>query len=205
MKKALLLSALLLAVLGAGIAYAGRQRIAQVVADATRPAVPPAQPAEAFAATATRQEAGTVADRPAGVDSDTDVPAPKPPTQVNLAVPFLLQAPYQNWVQPYEDACEEASSAMVHGYWTKKTYPTPERADEALTDLFAWERENLGTDKDADAAQVARMLREHYGHGKVVAGLREIQRRRKAGATRADHQHVAEVVALGRAQARRLE
>jgi len=31
------------------------------------------------------------------------------PVKVYLAVPFLCQAPYGNWQQPWQDACEEAA------------------------------------------------------------------------------------------------
>lgn len=36
---------------------------------------------------------------------------------INLKVPFTPQAPYGNWHQPWQDACEETSIAMVNNYY----------------------------------------------------------------------------------------
>lgn len=176
-------------------AYFGRQRIAQIVARETRPEIPAAIPAEAFAEAATATKAVVPAAAPTPTvptapvaEAATPAPAPTPspvptaealkpavatppatvPDEINLAVPFTTQAPFANWVEPYEDGCEEASSAMVDYYYAGKSFTTPAVADSELKALFAWEDATFGTNKDTDAEQVAQMLREHYGFRKVA-------------------------------------
>jgi len=158
--------------------YLARHRLAGIAAALTRPTVPAAVPVSAFEpSSATSAEPidaapvetpTTAPTKSAVVKPAVAAPSPKPiPTDLNLAVPFTTQAPFANWVQPYEDGCEEASSAMIHYYYAKKTFVSKSAADAELKTLFAWEDEVFGTNKDANSEQVARMLREHYGYKKV--------------------------------------
>lgn len=152
------------------VAYLSRQRLAQVLVEAKRPAVPTAVSAEDFAA----KPAASVAAAIKPTTEEVLKPAVKTPVaaklpnEINLAVPFTIQAPHANWVQPYEDGCEEASAAMVNYYYADKTFVSADAADAELKELFAWEDATFGTDKDADSEQVARLLREQYGYRKVV-------------------------------------
>ena len=50
----------------------------------------------------------------------------KLPSQFNLAVPFVLQAPTANWDAVHNETCEEAAVLTVHYYWTKvKSFSAP--------------------------------------------------------------------------------
>ena len=40
-------------------------------------------------------------------------PEEGPPKQASIRVPFTSQAPYKDWDDPYQEACEEASVIMV--------------------------------------------------------------------------------------------
>lgn len=90
----------------------------------------------------------------------------KPPDSINLAVPFTPQAPHGNWDQPYQDACEEASVAMVHYFYSKKTF-TPDIADKEILDLVAFEQRTLGSDRDTTAEQTAEFAKNYYGYKNV--------------------------------------
>ncbi len=163
-------------VVGSVFAFYERQRIAQAIYRVNSPAVPIAQPADAFVpvvetppAVATTTK--STAQKPKATSTVPVVPAPKPvaaPDKINLAVPFTTQAPFAVWEQPYEDGCEEASSAMVEWYYQNKQFSSHEVADAELQRLFAWEVTTFGTNKDSSAAQTARMIREYYGRKKVV-------------------------------------
>lgn len=85
----------------------------------------------------------------------------KLPTQVNLAVPFLSQAPKKNWSMPYQEACEEAALIMVDAYFSgrKKAFG-PEEGDKAILELVAFE-DKQGLAPDLTALQ-ARDLAVRY-------------------------------------------
>lgn len=85
---------------------------------------------------------------------------------INLAVPFTPQAPHGRWDQPYQDACEEASAAMVHYFYSKKTF-TPAAADREILDLISFEERRFGYGYDTTATQTANFIRNFYGYKNV--------------------------------------
>ena len=100
--------------------------------------------------------------------------AGKRPAQVNLAVPFMVQAPKQNWAMPYQEACEEASLLMVQGYMQGKTNDfTPNEADRLLLALLKVETDQwLGP--DISLATLARLAQSQEGVHPVVKTLATI-------------------------------
>lgn len=81
-----------------------------------------------------------------------------------IAVPFVLQAPHSRWIQPYEDACEEAVMVMLDAYFqqdTRDRMPANE-ADKRILDIVALERRVLGYDKDTNVGTIARLINEYF-------------------------------------------
>ncbi|MBI2639031.1 C39 family peptidase [Candidatus Peregrinibacteria bacterium] len=92
---------------------------------------------------------------------------PKPSTlAINLNIPFASQAPFGNWDLPYQEACEEAAAIMVHRYFSGEPLD-PATMDGELKKLIAWEEKTFGYYKDTTAEEIARMLREYFGHSEV--------------------------------------
>lgn len=89
------------------------------------------------------------------------------PTSVNLAVPFLSQAPKMNWNMPYQEACEEASMLMVHAFYQKRVAYTPDEGDQALLDLIAFE-ESKGKTPDLTSKEVAEIIKQKFGYKNVL-------------------------------------
>ena len=56
--------------------------------------------------------------------------------EVNLPVPFTVQAPYGDWGMPYKEACEEASALMAIRYVFGNNIEDKEDADAAIKDLL---------------------------------------------------------------------
>lgn len=85
----------------------------------------------------------------------SELPSSTLPSEVNLAVPFLPQAPKQNWDMPYQEACEEASLIMADAYFSGRTKKfEPEEGDRAILDLVAFEeRRGLAADITAEEAK----------------------------------------------------
>lgn len=93
------------------------------------------------------------------------------PSQVNLAVPFLAQAPKQNWNMPYQEACEEASMIMVNAFYQGRTTPfSAEEGDKAILDLVAFE-EARGLKPDLTAAEVMETMNRKWEFDTVLTRI----------------------------------
>ncbi|MBI4281265.1 C39 family peptidase [Candidatus Uhrbacteria bacterium] len=83
------------------------------------------------------------------------------PKKILLDVPFTSQAPYANWKQPYQDACEEAAVVMAAA-WVQKKSLTQKIADKMIRELVAYQIKTVGDYKDTNAEQTAKLARDFY-------------------------------------------
>lgn len=88
------------------------------------------------------------------------------PSSINLDIPFGSQAPFSNWDLPYQEACEEAAVIMAHYYYEGKKL-TPKIMDEEILKLVDWQNKTFGYYEDTTAEEIARTLREYFGHKNV--------------------------------------
>jgi len=89
------------------------------------------------------------------------------PDKINLAVPWMSQAPRSDWNLPYQEACEEASMIMVDGFYKDQTRITVDRADAAIKKVVDYENKTRGDYKDTDAQETAAILRGYFGYKDV--------------------------------------
>lgn len=91
------------------------------------------------------------------------------PAEVNIAVPFLLQAPYQNWVEPFENACEEASLIMVDAFYQGRhaNFAAAE-GEEAILKVVAYEDGAYGYNKDTNTPEVALTAKNYFGYQHTI-------------------------------------
>jgi hypothetical protein len=68
--------------------------------------------------------------------SETHRPMLEIPPAAQLDVPFTSQAPFKNWDEPYQNACEEASLLTIIHYVEDRPF-TQELADREILDLTA--------------------------------------------------------------------
>jgi hypothetical protein len=87
-------------------------------------------------------------------------------SEINLDVPFSSQAPYSDWSEPYQNACEETASLMVYKYYQKETL-TPAIAKQEILDLVAWENKTFGYYEDTTAQETAQILQDYYDFKRV--------------------------------------
>jgi len=144
MKRWMLGGAFLFCVSGM-LAFFFRAPLREAVSDAAAPAVPTAQV------------------------YDSTVTSSRPSLkQLNLAVPFLSQAPKQNWAMPYQEACEEASMIMVDAYYRGRSKAfAPEEGDRAILGLVAFE-ERAHKTPDLTAQETADMIQSYFKKRKAV-------------------------------------
>lgn len=83
------------------------------------------------------------------------------PDQVILPVQFTSQAPTGHWGIPYNEACEEASLAMVQHY-LKNISNNVLAADVEIKKILQWENDN-GYGIDVSAQQTLTIAQNVYG------------------------------------------
>lgn len=91
---------------------------------------------------------------------------PAIPNKASLSVPFTVQAPFANWDDPYQEACEEAALLTVHAYIAGEEL-TPESADEQLLDLIDWESKNKYS-QDVTISELAEIAEAYYGYSATI-------------------------------------
>jgi len=88
------------------------------------------------------------------------------PSGVLIEVPFTSQAPFADWGDPYQEACEEASLIMVHAFLEGESL-TQEEADLRIRTLTNWEKEH-GYPEDISLEDVAKVARTYYGYDSII-------------------------------------
>lgn len=89
-------------------------------------------------------------------------------TTVNLAIPFVPQAPHQIWDHDHEEFCEEAAVLMAISYVLGDTTVTnPDVAEVALQKIKTFEMSTLGHFEDTTAQETARIAKEYFKVSKV--------------------------------------
>lgn len=88
-------------------------------------------------------------------------------SEVNLAVPFTVQAPHANWEDPYGDFCEEASVLMAVSYIKNLAIPDADFADQKLKEIMNFEIQRFGYHVDTTAEETTVIIKEFYGINKV--------------------------------------
>src|SRR3989344_5753107 len=105
-----------------------------------------------------------------------DQPATTLPKKFSLSVPFTVQAPFADWGDPYQEACEEAALLIVHSYLAGNVL-TKEQADKDLLAPIAWE-EQQGFAQDITLTELAEVAAAYFGYRAEViqdASIQEIQ------------------------------
>jgi hypothetical protein len=94
-------------------------------------------------------------------------PRPEPPVMgtgnVLLDVPFQPQAPFGQWSQPWQDACEEASLVLANRFAHGTTTLSREEMRDEILRLVEFQNGKYGDYKDSDAMRTAEIGREVYG------------------------------------------
>ncbi len=84
------------------------------------------------------------------------------PSEINLSVPFTVQAPFANWEPPYKEFCEEASVLMAAKYLKGESISGPAAADKDMLAIKAFEDKRFGYYQDTTAAETAVILKEYF-------------------------------------------
>jgi hypothetical protein len=78
--------------------------------------------------------------------------------KVILAIPYVSQVPTNTWINPWANACEEASALMVEYFYTNKNNATKNEHREFMSRLFEWENKQFGYNDDTSAEQTKEFI-----------------------------------------------
>lgn len=151
---------ILVVIAGAIMAYVVRGDLRDVARDLSKPTLPEAV---AYAPPAPLVTTPHLEEGKARGGGSEPIPA-----ELNLSVPFLLQAPKQIWIDPFEDACEEASLLMVDAYYDgRKTNFGADEGTTAILAVVAYEDKTYGYNKDTNAKEASLTAQNYFKHPNV--------------------------------------
>ena len=84
------------------------------------------------------------------------------PEKVFISVPFTSQAPYGQWDEKHEEACEEAAIIILKYYFDQRDL-TKEIAEKEIQKMINFEIENYGDYRDSNAEQIVKLAKDFYG------------------------------------------
>lgn len=86
-----------------------------------------------------------------------------PEKVIPTEVPFLVQAPFGEWVDPiFENACEEASIIMAR-HWVEGTTLSAEQGKKEILALVEYQKKKFGHSIDTSSKDTKQMLEDAYG------------------------------------------
>jgi len=84
------------------------------------------------------------------------------PAKIFIEVPFTSQAPFKNWDEYHEEACEEASLIMVKYFFDNRKL-TPEIAEKEIQALISFQLKKYGDYRDSNAEEIVKLAKDFYG------------------------------------------
>lgn len=173
MRKRVILGGIIILIAISVVAYAQRGALRDYFFSVSKEPLPVAIPYQE----ASGQQATSTATSTAVVQKPVTQPKPAPvapqPTNttppvavntaqaLNLAVPFQSQAPFGDWSEPYQNACEEASIIMVDYYLIPSSLSKQQMKD-AIDTQVAWQFKNWGEHGELPIAKVAELAKAFY-------------------------------------------
>lgn len=79
------------------------------------------------------------------------------PTSKENIVPFTSQAPDGNWLEPWQNACEEASIVMIQNFYIDEDL-TIEQARQQILAVFQLKKETAEASKDESLERIAEII-----------------------------------------------
>lgn len=88
----------------------------------------------------------------------TPTPTPTPPVRMELAVPYVNEAPDGNWSGPWKNGCEEAAVVMVEAFYQNKSTVSIAEAKQMMQQLFDEQDREWGSNANSDAARTVQFI-----------------------------------------------
>jgi hypothetical protein len=95
-------------------------------------------------------------------ESSTPVAQSLPNSYLIKNFPFQPQAPFANWDQLHDEACEEAAVILVKSWADDKLTISAQTMDDEILKMVDWEIKNWGSHKDLTVKETAEMAKDFY-------------------------------------------
>lgn len=89
------------------------------------------------------------------------------PASKKLEVAFIPQAPYHDWSEPWQNACEEAALLTLHHYIKGDKSVSKEKVKQEILDMIDWQMKYFGSHKDLKTHEIADIAKEYLGYQDV--------------------------------------
>lgn len=83
-------------------------------------------------------------------------------------VPYVNEAPLGIFTGPWKNACEEASIAMVEGYYLGEKTVSTNEAEKFMEMLFEKQNALYGSNSNSDAIRTAEMINRYSSYGALI-------------------------------------
>jgi len=87
---------------------------------------------------------------------------------VNLQIPYINEAPENQWVGSWKNACEEAVITMMEQYYTKKTTLTIAEGERFMQILFDAQKSVYGSDANSDTIRTLFLIDNYSSFGATL-------------------------------------
>lgn len=123
-----------------------------------------------------REAPEQIIDQPKVTDTNIEAaPAEEAPVAVStipksaeIKMQFASQAPFADWSEPYQNACEEAS-IIIDRYYLDKLDLTKDIMNEQILAMVDWQMQNWGGHHNLTSEQTLDMAKQFYGlKGQVI-------------------------------------
>lgn len=88
------------------------------------------------------------------------------PVSYQIDVSFTSQAPFANWDNLHNEACEEAALIMAE-HWLSGEKLTREKAEEEILNSVSWQIENFGGHYDLPAETIVELAKQYFKIEKI--------------------------------------
>ena len=89
------------------------------------------------------------------------------PKSKQIKAVFVPQAPFKEWSEPWQNACEEASLLTLHYYLEGISEVTPEEVKSDIEKMLSFEDRYFGSHKDLKMSEVGMVAEEYLGYKNV--------------------------------------
>jgi len=79
---------------------------------------------------------------------------------MELRVPQVSQVPDGAWVAPWDEACEEASTVMVNGFYERKKTISKETSKQLMQRMIDWENATFKNNQDTNAEETVQLIQQ---------------------------------------------
>ncbi|MBN1326245.1 C39 family peptidase [Candidatus Falkowbacteria bacterium] len=92
----------------------------------------------------------------------------QPLETLELSVPYINEAPDNNWTGPWKNACEEASMAQIENYYLGNREVSIKEAKKFMEVHFALQNKIWGSNADSDAKRTARLINDYTSYNATI-------------------------------------